>query len=259
MEPISSTVTHYVQTVDRHLQTSLIRLRKVKGVGSTDLAKENVLDLVQQIFAQVVIEIVQLMPKILIALVIVALTFVLIKSLNFLLRKVLRVVEFDKMFKELSGVSLPFSIDSLIVLLADFGMALVSLYALIALFIGERYSELVREGLYYGARVASIVLLGIFLLAVFNTLVGRIKIETRLRSYGMFLVLLLVTSMLIDITALSEPVKNALITGLSIGVGVSIGVFAIWFFFHDWLDLFAKTRDAARDDKNPSHTKKVRE
>ena len=43
----------------------------------------------------------------------------------------------------------------------------------------------------------------------------------------LFIVMLLVTAMLVDITALSDPVKSALIMGISIGVGISLGVFAI--------------------------------
>ncbi len=42
--------------------------------------------------------------------------------------------------------------------------------------------------------------------------------------------------MLMDITALSDSAKNSLISGLSMGVGISLGVFAIWLFFHNYLD-----------------------
>lgn len=221
------------------------------------MAEENLYDLILQIFSQIATETVRLIPKILIALITVVLTFVLIKSLNFFFRKLLKITEFDKTFERLSGFSLPFSIDNLIILLADLGVALISLRAVIAVFLGERYSELVGEGLYYGARVASVVLLGIFLLAIFNTLVGRIRSETRLRSYGMFVVILLVTAMLIDITALSEPVKNALITGLSVGVGISIGVFAVWFFFQDSIDRLSRSQSSKTNNKRFGNAKHV--
>jgi hypothetical protein len=46
----------------------------------------------------------------------------------------------------------------------------------------------------------------------------------------------------VDVTALSDPIKNALTSGLAIGVGISIGVFAIWFFFHDYLDEMLKIK-----------------
>ena len=54
--------------------------------------------------------------------------------------------------------------------------------------------------------------------------------------------------MLVDVTALSEQVKNALITGLSIGVGISVGVFAVWFFFHDYLDKLILSKSERREE-----------
>jgi hypothetical protein len=41
-----------------------------------------------------------------------------------------------------------------------------------------------------------------------------------LRGYIWFIILLLITAMLVDITALSETVKNALTTGISVGLGI---------------------------------------
>jgi hypothetical protein len=164
-----------------------------------------------------------------------------IKVLNISFRKILKFAKLDMMFKQLSGVSLPFSVDNLIIFLADLGVALISLYVIVNLFFGAQYLQMMSEGLHYGARVVSIVVIAIVVLAIFNALIGKIKVETRLRSYAMFIVLLLITAMLVDITALSDPVKNAVITGLSVGVGISIGVFATWFFFHDYLDKMFKT------------------
>ena len=93
-----------------------------------------------------------------------------------------------------------------------------------------------NDGIYYAARAVSILVIAILIFAIFNMLIGRIKVETRLRSYAMLIVLLLITAMLIDITALSDQLKSALTLGLSIGVGIVIGVFAVWFFFHGYLD-----------------------
>jgi hypothetical protein len=161
------------------------------------------------------------------------------------------------MFKQLSGFSLPFAMDSLIIFLADLGVALISLYAMVNLFLGAQYLQLMHEGLYYGARVVSIVVIAIVVLAISNALIGRIRVETRLRSYAMFIVLLLITAMLVDITALSDPVKNALITGLSVGVGISVGVFAIWFFFHDYFDRMLKIKAAISSEESQRDRKET--
>jgi hypothetical protein len=205
------------------------------------LAEETLPELLTEVLTQIAREIIRLLPKIFIALIIVAFTFLVIKVLNISFRKILKFAKLDMMFKQLSGVSLPFSVDNLIIFLADLGVALISLYVIVNLFFGAQYLQMMSEGLHYGARVVSIVVIAIVVLAIFNALIGKIKVETRLRSYAMFIVLLLITAMLVDITALSDPVKNAVITGLSVGVGISIGVFATWFFFHDYLDKMFKT------------------
>jgi len=208
------------------------------------LSEENLFDVLREILAQSVVETIRLLPKIFIALILIILTFLVIKLLNFSFRKLLKLANLDVMFKKLSGFSLPFSVDSLIIFLADLGVALIALYGLVNLFFGSQYLQLMNEGIYYAARVVSIVVIAIVIFAVFNALMGRIKVESRLRSYTMLIVLLLITAMLIDITALSDPVKNALTLGLSIGVGIAIGVFAVWFFFHEYLDRSYKTKTA---------------
>lgn len=199
---------------------------------------------------QIANEVIRLLPKLLAALVIIALTLMGIWVVNLSFRKLLALVRLDEMFKQLSGFSLPFSIDSLIIFLADLGISLISLYAVVSLFLPPQHLHLMNEGLAYGARVLSVILLAVILVAIFNSIVGRIRVEARLRSYAMFIVLLLVTAMLLDITALSEPVKNELIGGLSLGVGISIGVFAIWFFFHEYLDEFIRRRQTPSRDEN---------
>jgi MFS family permease len=200
------------------------------------LADENIFDVLREILAQTAAEAIRLLPKIFIALIVIVLAFLLINLLNFSFRKLLKLAKLDAMFKQLSGFSLPFSVDSLIIFLADLGVALIALYGLVNLFLGTQYLQLMNEGIYYGARVVSVVVIALVIFAIFNALIGRIKVESRLRSYAMLIVLLLITAMLIDITALSDPVKGALTLGLSIGVGIAIGVFAIWFFFHEYLD-----------------------
>jgi len=213
------------------------------------MAGENLLELLVQIFREMATDIIGLLPKILIALIVFALTLLVIKVLNFSLRKLLKLAKLNLMFEQLSGFSLPFSIDNLIVFFADLGIILIFLYSMVHLFLGPQYLNLMTEGVQYGARIVSIVAIALILFAIFNIVISRVKVETRLRSYALFIVLLLITAMLIDVTALSDPIKNALTTGLSIGVGISIGVFAIWFFFHDYLEEILKAKRASTKEK----------
>lgn len=220
-----------------------ILLDKRRSRGSWYLlAAQDLFRVLGEVLFQIANEVISLLPKLLVALVIIAFAFVGIRIVNLSFRKLLAIARLDEMFKQLSGFHLPFSIDSLIIFLADLGICLTSLYAVAGLFLPPQHLHLMNEGLAYGARVISVMGLAIILLAVFNSMVGKIRVEARLRSYSMFIVLLLVTAMLVDITALSEQVKNELIGGLSLGVGVSIGVFAIWFFFHDYFDELIRRR-----------------
>jgi len=66
---------------------------------------------------------------------------------------------------------------------------------------------------------------------IFNAVIGRIKADPRLKAYPLVIIMLLVTAMLMDITALSEEIKRLLAMRLPIGIGIAIGAFAAWFFF----------------------------
>jgi len=215
------------------------------------LVVANPWELLTEAFHQIAQEIIFVMPKIFVVLVIFTATFLVIKVLNIFLRKMLKFAELDRLVEKLAKISLPFSLSNLLIFLADLGVALISLYAVVNLFLEAQHVHLVTEALYYGARIISIVAIAIFLFSIFGVVISRIRVETRLRGYTLFIILLLVTAMLVDITALSEPVKNALITGLSIGVGVSVGVFAVWFFFHDYLDelILRKTTSEEKEKK----------
>lgn len=220
------------------------------------MAEENLWQLLAEALRQIAQEVVYLTPKIFIALIVFAIALVLIKVVNIPLRRILKFAELDQMIQKLTGFSLPFTLNSLLIFLADLGIALIALLTVVSLFLEAQYVQVVTEGLYYVARIVSIIVITIFLFSIFSAIISRIQVETRLRAYTLFIILLLVTAMLVDITALSEGVKNALITGLSVGVGVSVGVFAVWFFFHDYLDkiFLGKTASQKEEEEKSQNT-----
>ncbi|MCD6445735.1 hypothetical protein J7L49_02990 [Candidatus Bathyarchaeota archaeon] len=185
---------------------------------------------------QMASETVKFIPKILIALVIILITVAIVKVINFLFRKLLEIAKIDKFFAKIAGVKIPFSITNLFIYLTDLGIILIALYSIVDVCAGPQYTRLMTNVLYYGAKVASVIIITLLIFASFNFIVQRLRAETRLRGYMLFIAMLLITAMLVDVTALSDQVKSALITGISIGVGISLGVFAIWFFFHEYLD-----------------------
>jgi len=206
------------------------------------LNAENGWNNLSEVFNQIASDIVKFIPKILIALVIILIVIAIIKVLNFSFRKLLKMAKIDEFFTKLARFSLPFSITNLLIYLADLGIILIALYSMVDVCAGPQYSHMMTDVLYYGARVASVIVLTLVMFASFNFVVQRLRVETRLRGYMLFIVTLLITAMLVDITALSDPVKGALITGISIGIGVSLGVFAVWFFFHEYFDKILEKR-----------------
>lgn len=212
------------------------------------MPQETLFELFLKALEQIVRETIAIIPKLLIAVVVLVVAFLIIRLVGASFKKLLKLVELDKMFKQLLGVSLPFSLDSLIVYLANFGIFLVAIFAIANLFLKPQQMELVTGTFVYVARIVSIIAVTLIVFALFSVVVEKVRVETRLRGYVLFILLLFVTTMLVDVTALSESVKGALVQGLAIGVGISIGVFAIWFFFHDYFDklLMGKPRTSRK-------------
>ncbi|MEM4520301.1 MAG: hypothetical protein QXF23_01085 [Candidatus Bathyarchaeia archaeon] len=203
--------------------------------------QENLFKIIGEVLAQIALEVTLLLPKILITLVVFIIAFLIIRMLNAFLGKLLKIAKVDDAFVRFSGFSLPFSLEKFIVFLANIGIILIAFYATINLFLEPRYIQLINDGIYYGARIISIIIITLVIFAVFNAVTIRTKVDPRIRTYPLVIIMLLVTAMLIDITALSSEIKGALAAGLSIGVGVAIGAFALWFFFHEYLDAYFKT------------------
>lgn len=214
------------------------------------MPQEDLLKLFGEIVAQAVSELIRTLPKILTTLIIFIIAFVVIRVLNAFLGKALKIARVDEVFTRFSGFLLPFSLEKFIILLADIGIVLVAFYAIVSLFLEPRYIQLINDGIYYGARIISIIIITLVIFAVFNAVIMRVKVDPRIRVYPLVIIMLLVTAMLIDITALSDEIKRALAMGLSIGVGVAIGAFAIWFFFHEYLDAFLKTKVGVEEKKD---------
>ncbi len=201
------------------------------------------LGMLAELLKEIAKEIVNLMPRVFLAVVIFVSAALIIKVVNLILKKLLKFANINELIKSLFGVEFPISIDKLIVFLADFGVVLIALYGVFNLIFGPQQMSVVNEAIMYGTRVLSATIVIIFVFSAFNAFINRIKVETKLRGYFMFILLLMTTALLIDITSLSDPVKNALVTGLSIGIGISIGVFAAWFFFKEYMDKFLESKE----------------
>jgi hypothetical protein len=197
---------------------------------------ESLYDFFVEALQQIVADIIVLLPNIILAIAIIGIATVAIKLINKLVSRILRLIDLDGLLKKLAKIKLPFGLSNLVILLIDLGIALIALFGIAYLFLGSQQIELLSELFLYGARFISIIIVIIFTLIVFEAIIDRVSTETKMRGYVMFLLLVLITMMIIDLTALSESTKIAIQQGLGIGFGIAIGVFAIWFFFHDYFD-----------------------
>lgn len=175
-------------------------------------------------------DLVSILPLILIALLIIAVYTLVAIILTRLIRSILRLINIDELAKPL--IKYRISLTNIIIILLNLGIGLLAVYS-IALIVYPVQVEVITSIVSYIARVASVVFLIIFVFIMLETIIERIRMEAKLRGF-MFLIILFVTlALLLDITALSEEVKHALALGISIGIGLSIGVFSLWYFFHD--------------------------
>ncbi len=195
-----------------------------------------ILNVLAKLLEQLTAEIINLMPRLFLTIIIFIAAALIVKITNAILNRLLRFANINELIKTFTGVDFPFSIGKLIVYLADLGIVLIALYGVFSLILEPRHMSMVNEAVTYGTKVLSVTIIILFVFSGFNAFINKIKVETKLRGYFLFILLLMSTALLIDITSLSDPVKNALVTGLSIGIGVSIGVFAAWFFFKEYMD-----------------------
>ncbi|MEM2017147.1 MAG: hypothetical protein QW810_05995 [Nitrososphaerota archaeon] len=183
-------------------------------------------------------EITQLVPKIIIAVLIVVIAYLSLRILGYVMKKLLGFANIDGLMKKYWGGELPFSFNRLISFLVYIAVLLASIYSILMLFATPEYMQSVSSIILYGTRIISVVVVALLFFAIFNLVIEKIRVESRLRGYIFFIVTLLLTSMIIDVTTLSESVKESLYLGLSIGIGASLAIFAIWFFFHEYLDRY---------------------
>ncbi len=189
--------------------------------------------IMEEAFRKAVADFVSMLPYIFIALAIIAIYVGIAVILTKLIRKLLITLKVDELLKPLFKEAY-FSLTNLILALINVGIALLALYSIVlTLFPGQVHT--LNMVLNYAARVVSVVFLIVFVFLAFNAIIHRIKMEAKLRGFIFLLSFFITIVLILDITSISDQVKTALAWGISVGIGLSIGVFAAWYFFHDYL------------------------
>ena len=179
-------------------------------------------------------DLIEIVPDILIALAIIAVYLAIAIILTRLVKKLFIVFKVDELLKPILKHAY-FSITNLVLVLMNIGLALMALYSIVLTLFPEQVHTTTLI-INYAARVASVVFLIFFIFIALNSVVERIRMEAKLRGFILLVTLFMTIVPLLDVTALSPEVKTALAWGISIGIGLTIGVFAAWYFFHEILE-----------------------
>ena len=195
-------------------------------------ASRSALDIVGEALRRTLSEVANLLPKIAISIVIVLIFFVIALVVTKIVKKVLGIIKLEDLVKPYIRYAIP--IDTIILALINLGIALIAAHTVVLMVYPEAIDFVMTVSGYVG-KVASVAFLIVFVFLVIDAVVERIKIERGLRGFMMLLTFLITTVLIIDVTALSSEVKAALTWGLSLGIGLSIGVFTVWYFFGEIL------------------------
>ncbi len=172
-----------------------------------------------------------LIPKLILSLIVLLIFFVVAVILNRLFSKILQLVRIDEMskpFEKYIGVSF----SSFVLAITNVVIVLTALYAVANVSFPSSI-PVVNSILEYVAKIISVIFLISIVFVAISKMSEKVAVEEKIRSFMTLIMLFVVLVLLIDVTNLSPEVKSALSWGLSVGIGISIGVFSLWYFFHE--------------------------
>ncbi len=207
----------------------------------------NITDIIYRAVREIGIEIAQTAPKFAVCILIVLVGILAVKGVNMLIKFVLEKGRIEEFIKRMTGTYIP--LTRITIILADLGIALAIIAGILHLIAPELVTAY-NEGLNYVARFVSVIILSLIAILGLTSLVSLVRIEEKLKSFVMLMAFLLILSLLIDLTALSSEIKSALVNGISIGIGLSIGVFALWFFFGEYIEERLKRREEGQESQH---------
>jgi len=175
-------------------------------------------------------ELVLFLPKILFSIGILVVYVLIALIITKIVRKTVRFLKIDEIFKPFLKEII--SISDLIVFFVNLGLALLAMYTLTSILLPE-YLHALTSIIEYIGRIISIVFIIFFTFILLNSIVERVKMETKMKGFMLLMTLFIALILIIDVTAISEEVKASLTWGMSLGLGLVIGVFAVWYFFRE--------------------------
>jgi len=185
-------------------------------------------------------ETISLFPKVALAVLIFAISFVLIKYVNRLVKWLIKISRVEEFVGSILPGGLRIPLSYIFSILANSGILITATALAVRVFVPE-YTQLYRMALDYLARVASVIIISLIFIFGLDALVRSVRLERKMDSFLLMISFLLILAVLIDLTALSVETKSALDFGISIGMGLAIGAFAVWLFFSEHIGKTEKT------------------
>jgi len=192
-----------------------------------------VTQIIEDAFGRVAEELVYLAPRIFVASLVLALIIVVGIVLNRLVNKFLDIARVDDLVKPyIKKYGVPFTPRSIVNASIVIGLATLSIYSTVAI-AAPQYIEPVTGLLEYIGRIVSVAIMLLIIVTSIAAVFDRVRVERGIKGFAFLITVLLSIALLIDITSLSPEVKNSIVWGLSLGIGLSIGIFTAWYFFED--------------------------
>jgi len=191
------------------------------------------------IINSILLEVINIFPKIAFSIIVAVLTLILIKLINKLIKWMVKAFNLELLISNLIPGGLRIPLATIITLLADLGLLMIGVAIICRIIIAD---ELIYTGIIlYASRIVSITVLTLIFIVSLDTFMKYVKIERKLENILVLIVLLLTIIILIDLTSLSSEIKYAVGLGISIGLGLILGIFVFWLLFKDYIEIRIKT------------------
>ena len=172
------------------------------------------------------------LPKILSSIGIAVVYVLVALAITRITRKILKLTRIDNVFKLFFNEAI--NISDVIIGLINVGLALLAIYTLTSILLPEYLHSLTLMIGYVG-RIVGVIFAAFFTFILLNSMIERVRMEAKMKGF-MFLTILSITLILIvNAVAVSEEVKTSIAWGISLGLGLAMGAFAAWYYFHEYL------------------------
>ncbi len=194
---------------------------------------------ISRAFEFVLADMISLLPRVAISIMLFVFFIALVKMMNSAILWLLRVAEVEELLRRYQAASLYSLIKRAFIVLVDLGLFFLFSAILLNIFIPASNPSYHLYASYLSKVMSVTFLITVFIFGI-SSITTLVKMENKAKGLVLMVSLLLVLAVIIDLTTLSSEVKAGLVSGISLGVGITIGVFSVWFFFKDSIEALCK-------------------